>query len=231
MRQMYLYVGLAFFVVCVLFLSIPFRIILNYHLQQGEDLLWVEVSWLGLPLVRRFIPVLSDADSPSEEDEAGEAELTSIINALARCYHFVFDTAHVIMHGEHPMGSRHNPLYHWVLKYFSRDTVRFMRQIEELKWSTTIGLGDAAATAILAGALLGLKGAGFAWLQRKIQIDPARLNWQVLPHYGGLWIEVSIHCILRVNTGHIIITGIAKSFQSLFQKAAWWRKQLAAVEE
>ena len=251
---MYLYVGLAFFFVWTLILLFPIRIVLNYRLQQGEDLLLVEVYWLGMRLVRRFIPGLS-VDSSSEEARLEEAELQeaeggvkgavddgedapsvlseidAIINAVARCYHLVFDTAHIILHGEHPPNSRHHPLYHWALRHFSQDAAHLIRQLEELKWSTTIGLGDAAATAIIAGALLGLKAAGFAWLQRKVEVDPARLDWQVLPHYGGLWIEVCIHCILRVNAGHIIITGIANSFRSLFQRAAWRRKQLAAVEE
>ena len=245
-RPMYLYAGLAFFAVCVLFLCIPFRIILTYRLQQGDDLLLVEVSWLGLRLVRRLIPVISESDFQEPEPDAGAdgsevlgaavplgeeapsevSDAEAIINALARCYHLVFDTAHLLRNGGHTGDTRHAALYHWALRYFSPNTSRLGRQMERLEWSTTIGLGDAAAPAILAGAILGLKAAGFAWLQRRVQVDPARFRWQVTPNYSGLWLEVTIYCIFRVNAGHIIIMGIGDYVRSLFQRWAWWKKHL-----
>ncbi|NLA59336.1 MAG: hypothetical protein GX855_10605, partial [Firmicutes bacterium] len=130
MRLMSLYIGLAFFVVLILILAIPFRIILDYRLKQGEDLLSVEVFWLGFRLVHGFIPVFWTAESEPEaglgENEGGAnytidvqaretpsvpGDIGAIINALARCYHFIFDAAHVILRGDYPPSNRHSPLY------------------------------------------------------------------------------------------------------------------------
>ncbi len=236
---MYLYMGLAFFVVGVLFFLIPIRVSLEYRLVQGEDTLLVEATWLGLRLTRRRIPVLSGEGVEKTglkmggegAGTAADDDNQAIISAVTRCLHLLFDTAGGIRLGKDRRGSLHNPLYRWVLSLFSRDAAMLGRQIEELRWSTTIGLGDAAATALLAGTVSALKAVGLAWLERKVKINPARLRWQVIPYFGELRVEVHIYCILGVNAGHIIITGIVNAVRSQFQKAALWKKRLAAIEE
>ena len=56
---MYLYAVLALAAIVGLVILIPYRVTLDYQLLQGNDDLNVEIAWLGIPLLRRRLPLIS----------------------------------------------------------------------------------------------------------------------------------------------------------------------------
>jgi hypothetical protein len=244
---MYLYTGLAFVVFIAIILFIPFRIVLRYQLLQGKDDLHIEIVWLGISWVRFQVPLFSSITEPldghkmtgdgirtsHDTDEIGPdkvmdwqriAQEIQTVGSLGRHYQAVFDALYIFAYGEVP-DNRHMPLGQPMLGYLSALVYPFTRHFERLHWYTTIGLGDAAATAIAVGTLSGLKAAGFLWLQQRVHLDSNKICWKVMPNYSQRELDMAIDCILRVNAGHIIITGIANILRVGIAKACRWKTQ------
>jgi len=225
---MHLGTGLAFLLLAATILFIPFRIVVTYQLLKGDDDLHLEVVWLGITIARLTVPLLSllaffsdlpmvtPSDAPGEDGNGAEAEepvawrhIVQEVRSIPNVYHryqFVLNGIYIFAYGRLP--HRHQmPLGQPFLGYLFACLYPFTRHFEKLHWYTKIGLGDAAATAIAIGALSGLKAAGFSWLQRRVDLDSGNIQWQVIPNYSQRQIDMVIDCILRVNAGHIIITG------------------------
>ncbi|NMB12164.1 MAG: DUF2953 domain-containing protein [Firmicutes bacterium] len=240
---MYLYTGLAFVVLVAIILFTPFRIILRYRLLQGDDDLHVEIVWLGMRLVRLQVPVLFAARSSLDNHKHARDEVEAshgsdgtgslphkamgwrrlvqeikTIGAIEGRYQAVFDALYIFAYGKSP-GSCRMPLGQPILGYLAALVYPFTRHFERLHWYTRIGLGDAAATAVAVGALSGLKAAGFSWLQQRVHLDSNKIRWQVSPNYSARQVDMAIDCILRVNAGHIIITGVTNFLRFSIVKA------------
>ena len=215
----------------------------HYRLQQGDDLLLVEVSWLGLRLVEGSFQLYQSRISRNLSLMLGQMA----VRFLARLCPWEEAPSRYPMPRQSSMpwpgviiwyltlpiccamaayrGHRHAAVS-LGSKIFSPNTSRLGRQMERLEWSATIGLGDAAATAILAECNSRPKGSRICLAAAQSPSGSGKVRWQVTPNYSGLWLEVTIYCIFRVNAGHIIIMGIGDYVRSLFQRWAWWKKHL-----
>lgn len=242
---MYLYAVLTLMALVGLFLLIPFRVSINYQLLQGDHELHVGITWLGISLFRRQFPVGSSRkpvdktkaqvereeeqvlDEAAESADARDGEwvdgMDSVLE-LAHHYRIMFDVITNLAFGR-PSDPRQMPLSRPLRGYVSALVYPFARHIERLHWYTRVGLGDAAATAIAVGVLSGVLATGFAWLDGRVCLNPEGVHWQVIPNYSQRQTDVAIHCILRVNAGHIIITGVASLWRVGVAKMAYWKNQ------
>ncbi|NMB45543.1 MAG: DUF2953 domain-containing protein [Firmicutes bacterium] len=242
---MYLHIGLAFAILIGIILFVPFRLVLSYRLLHGDDDLHLQVIWLGTRLAKLRVPILSSVDIPSDdrserlgrtkqgddvqadqvEQMVGWRQLMDNIETIHKVssrYRVVLDTMYMFAYGKLP-NRHHMPLGQPVLGYLAASVYPFTRHCEVLHWYTRIGLGDAAATAIAVGTLSGLKAVGLSWFQQRVHIESNQLHWQVIPNYSQRQVDIVLDCILRVNAGHIIITGAMNLLRVGIRKVAFWR--------
>jgi hypothetical protein len=242
---MYLYMGLALMVLAGLSLLIPFRVIINYQLLQGDHELHVGLTWLGISLFWRQFPVGSSrepvdktkaeverdeekvVDELAENTDARDGDLMDGMESvleLAHHYRLMFDVITSFAFGG-PSDLQQMSLGKPLLGHVWAVVYPFTRHFERLHWYTRVGLGDAAATAIAVGVLSGVLATGFTWLDGRVYLNPEGVHWQVIPNYSQRQTDVAIYCILRVNAGHIIITGVANLWRVGVARMAYWKNK------
>ncbi|MBD8005227.1 DUF2953 domain-containing protein [Bacillus sp. Sa1BUA2] len=88
--------------------------------------------------------------------------------------------------------------------------------IHHFIWKTGAGIGDAASTGKLAGAIWSIKGIIEAWLKRYIQMEQAP-ELSFLPFFQTVGFESQISCMVSMRTGNAILTtlGLYKKWKRL----------------
>ncbi|WP_062104257.1 DUF2953 domain-containing protein [Bacillus niameyensis] len=92
------------------------------------------------------------------------------------------------------------------LKFFYHFFLDFIQKlkVKKMEWETSIGLGDAADTAVLAGAIWSIKGIILSWMKSYLTFNP---RVHVFPHYQQIWFQTRIQCMVDLKAGHAIWTG------------------------
>lgn len=80
-----------------------------------------------------------------------------------------------------------------------------------LRWSTCVGLDDAAGTALTAGLLWAAKGMLLSWLDRNYRL-PRAMKIDVRPSFAGLRLDTALDCIFQLRLGHIILASLRGFF-------------------
>lgn len=91
--------------------------------------------------------------------------------------------------------------YKRILEYIKEKLI-----IDRLSWSTELGLGDAAVTAIYTGLGWTLKGNLISIIKNHLVLHSLETN--VVPNFNIKTFKTTFSCILRLKLGHIIIAGI-----------------------
>ncbi len=94
------------------------------------------------------------------------------------------------------------------LPFFSRPFRNAVSRIQcvQLRWSTRIGIGDAAETAVSTGALWGAKHALLGFLFQFIQAKTVPLL-TVSPSYHHPQISTEFDCTVQIRLGHLLLAG------------------------
>lgn len=89
-----------------------------------------------------------------------------------------------------------------------------------LTWDTTVGLPDAAATALTVGALWALKGNLAALATRRLRLAPGQPRYSVTPDFDGKGSASVLDGIGALRVGHIILAspGLARGFYQLWKQ-------------
>ena len=77
----------------------------------------------------------------------------------------------------------------------------------ELRWTTRIGLGDAADTAVGVGVIWGLKTSLLGFAFRRIRLA-AKPRLAVDPQYNRHMISTSLLCIAEIRLGYAMVAGL-----------------------
>lgn len=85
--------------------------------------------------------------------------------------------------------------------------------IQNLNLDMTIGLDDAAQTALLSGSILTLFNSFRGYVKSKFNLKDSKIR--LLPYFEGAEFDMVLDCIINVKLGHIIITGIRMLIQSI----------------
>lgn len=184
-------------------LLLPFAKItvnLSYFHNQDDDELKVKIStFFGLASYRINVPVLQvDKDSPAivvkEEQHSamGDTEKTKKI------------TPEIIIRDIRKMKDflRHVVGFHKIVRRFLAKIT-----ISKFTWKSIVGLGDAALTGTLVGAVWGIKGSTLGLISNymKLKVNPCI---EVHPHFQNLTSHTEISCIFSFRLGHAIIAGL-----------------------
>lgn len=90
-----------------------------------------------------------------------------------------------------------------------KDHIDYMKskiKLSKLSISTTIGTGDAAATAFVTGFLMTALSMTFAYIGNKSPLESQKCT--VIPYFNGTIFDLKVDCIINFKIGHIIVTGI-----------------------
>jgi hypothetical protein len=88
-----------------------------------------------------------------------------------------------------------------VRKFFQKVTLK------RFVWETMMGVGDAAHTGMLTGALWTIKGGIFGLLSHYLIVkDMPRLG--VIPHFQAAVIQTRLSCIFQFRIGHAMLAGL-----------------------
>lgn len=77
-------------------------------------------------------------------------------------------------------------------------------EVRSLTWQTTIGVGDAALTALLGGVAWAVKGTLLASLQSRTRASSEDVAIAVSPSYSGKEFKTFLHCIFSLRVAHIM---------------------------
>ena len=173
-----------------------------YHGKDNDHLSIMLKAWGGLIKYKKEVPVIKlDDDSPAvvveEKSKMGPTEETmhteensfekeDLANSLN-------DTKALL---EHIFG----------LHILIRKLLRKVK-IKKFEWHTRVGIGDAASTAILCGAIWSAKGAILGLLSHYMMLT-VRPVLTVTPNFQQFASQIQLKCIFQIRVGHAIWTGM-----------------------
>jgi Protein of unknown function (DUF2953) len=176
---------------------------LNYYHHNDNDDLKLEFRiWLGLIKYKINVPLIKiDDNSPSvilkgkthlgsssEEPKMKEAQITPE-NLSEKLRNSKQILEHVID--------------------FSVIVRKFLKKvsIKQLDWHSFVGVGDAAHTGVITGALWAFKGSLIGILSHFISLKEMP-NLSVTPHFQLAIIQTQVTCIFQFRLGHAILAGL-----------------------
>jgi hypothetical protein len=173
-----------------------------YHGKDNDRLTIMMKAWGGIIKYKKEVPVIKiDDDSPAvvvkEKTKMGPQEETTqteensfdkkdLANSLN-------DTKALL---EHVFG-----LHILIRKLLSKV------KIKKFEWHTGVGIGDAASTAILCGAIWSAKGAILGLLSNYMRLT-VRPVLTVTPNFQQFASQIQLKCIFQIRVGHAIWTGM-----------------------
>ncbi|MCL5057878.1 MAG: DUF2953 domain-containing protein [Actinobacteria bacterium] len=210
---LYLLAGLSFLVALIALLPVELRI--RYGREGEEDLLRLGLSvWPGIRFEFRLVMI-----------DFRSSLLWSVLS----------------FRGEFKRGSRRSGFAERK-KYSAREFVNALRQFIELKdifktvrpslnylagsielarltWKTVLGAGDPFYTGLAAGAAWSLKGFIITALCSQLRVS-GKPSFFVEPCFTRRILTVTLDCILKIRTGHIIFTGVRMMAALIFSGKA-----------
>lgn len=183
----------------------PIAVHLTYSRLQGDDKLKLTVKVLygmisfkfKVPLMRfqgllKGFSVKTDTDYKEPDKKDFEPNPTRHINK-DEIVDFYLKLKHAV---RHTFG-----MVDWLKETMS------MVHFTQLDWTTRIGIGDAADTAITTGLIWGIKSSTLGYLFQFLHLDAkARIN--VVPMYNQTLFTTECLCIAKIRLGHAIIAGL-----------------------
>ncbi|WP_308128826.1 DUF2953 domain-containing protein [Bacillus sp. sid0103] len=188
----------------ILILFTKLTILINYyHHNDNDDLKIVFKIWFGLIRYKINVPLIKvDENSPSvviksnkQMGESTEKSSTEDVNQIAtEDVENNFSNAKKLLN--HVIG------LHRIVRKFLRKV-----SIKSLEWDTLIGVGDAAHTGMITGAIWALKGSliGLVSHYLKLLVMP---KITVTPHFQAAVMQTRLTCIIQFRIGHAILAGL-----------------------
>ncbi|XJZ26488.1 DUF2953 domain-containing protein [Bacillota bacterium Lsc_1132] len=192
--------GLLLFVFVLL---TKLTISIKYFHQNDNDDLKIEFrAWFGLIKYKKDIPLIKvDDDSPSVilkgKRKVGPQETVSDqnINKITprKVISSLKNYQEILEHVIH---------FHVVLRKFLRKVT-----IKQFRWSTAIGVEDAALTGMMAGGLWTIKGSVLGLLSHYFRMKE-QPEIMVVPNFQQMIMHTELECMFQFRIGHAIVAGI-----------------------
>ena len=193
---------LLFFLIVSIFLT-KLKVSIHYFHFQDDDSLKIECkAWLGLIKYKLNVPLIKvDDNSPTivikEEVQSDTTEETKKKNKIQY-------SAEDLLNSLRDMKAilEHVVSFHRNLRHFLKKV-----NVTQVEWHSTMGVGDAAITGMLTGALWTIKGSIIGILSHYFRLldNP---NISVQPQFQMAISQTSFKCMLQFRIGHAIIAGI-----------------------
>ncbi|MEH7482560.1 DUF2953 domain-containing protein [Neobacillus drentensis] len=188
----------------ILILFTKLTILINYYHHNDNDELKVKLKiWFGLIKYTINVPLIKvDDNSPSivvesntkMGDSARESTKKGSNQITTEDVETNLSNAKKLLN--HVFG-----LHHIVRKFFRKVTMK------GLEWNTLIGLGDAAHTGTITGAIWAFKGSIIGLLSHYFKLKEMP-KITVTPHFQAAVIQTRLTCIIQFRIGYAILAGL-----------------------
>ncbi|WP_335582593.1 DUF2953 domain-containing protein [Neobacillus drentensis] len=194
-------------ILLLLFMLILFTkltILINYYHHNDNDDLKIKLKiWFGLIKYTINVPLIKvDDNSPSlvvksktkmgdSSEQSTKEEAKQITTEDVDTY---FTNAKKLLN--HVIG-----LHRIVRMFFRKVTMK------GLEWDTMIGLGDAAHTGTITGAIWAFKGSIIGLISHYIKLKEMP-KITVTPHFQAAVIQTKLTCIIQFRIGYAILAGL-----------------------
>lgn len=187
----------------ILGLFAKLTILVNYQHNNDNDDLKVEFRIFRFMKYRIHVPLIKiDDNSPSLVVEShthigkpGNEQSDNNVHQIGK---------HDVMTKIHNAKALLEEVFnlHVIVKKFFQKVA-----IKKFEWETLIGVGDAAYTAIAAGALWTMKGSIISLLSHYLQLkEMPKLS--ITPHFQAAVIQTRLTCMIQFRIGHAILAGL-----------------------
>jgi hypothetical protein len=196
----------VFIIIILLFLLIIFSkltIHLNYYHHNDNDELTVQFRiWLGLIRYTINVPLIKiDDNSPSIVVKGNTQMGDSFKNESSIETQVKKDDIISKINGANELLKHVVNLNLIVSKFLKRIIIK------HFEWHTLVGVGDAAHTGIITGALWTLKGSLIGMLSNFFRLKEMPVL-SVTPHFQLAIIQTRITCIFQFRIGYAILAGL-----------------------
>jgi hypothetical protein len=167
-----------------------------YHYKDDDDLKIELRAWFGLIKYKIKIPLIKvDDDSPSivveNESETGEKKVGQL-TADGMLYHMK----------NYKEILRHVVQLHSIVRKFCKKV-----SVKQFDWHSVVGVGDAAYTGMMTGAIWAVKGSIIGILSHYFRvIDIPRIL--VTPDFNQAITQTRLICIFQFRIGNAMLVGI-----------------------
>ncbi|WP_235749778.1 DUF2953 domain-containing protein [Neobacillus bataviensis] len=193
---------LLFLFILIIFTKIT--ILLNYYHHNDNDDLKVEFKiWFGLIKYKLNVPLIKiDDNSPSlvvkshshMGDSAAENPENTVNQITQNDVVSSFEKTKELL-------ERVIDLHVIVRKFFKRVTIK------NFEWQTLMGVGDAAHTGMLTGAIWAIKGSIVSILSHYFRLKEMP-HLSVTPHFQAAVIQTQLTCMFQFRIGYAILAGL-----------------------
>ncbi|GAE25840.1 hypothetical protein JCM9140_1858 [Halalkalibacter wakoensis JCM 9140] len=190
---------LALILLFIIVAASKIKIYVDYKHNKDDDLLEAKVTFWGMKVYSFSAPVIKvDDDSASliveEEQKIAGMETKKALPVTPELLHDYFRWLKDFL--DHVVG------LHKIVKKFLKKV-----SVNSFTWHTDIGVGDAAHTAQLAGAIWGVKGniVGLIGNYMRMKFMP---KLSVDPHFQAMVSHTYLSCMFSFRIGHAILAGL-----------------------
>ncbi len=192
------------FLLIILILATKITILLNYHHNKDDDNLTLKFKvWFGLISYQISVPVIKvDDDSPAivykkkvnpgnqeGSKEEMDEEKFSIHDLIVSLHDMKELLKHVIS-------------LHKIVRYFLRKI-----SIKSLEWHSVIGIGDAAMTGTLTGALWAVKGGIIGLISHYMKLKEMP-QMSIIPNFQRATSQTKLRCMIQFRIGNAMLAGM-----------------------
>jgi len=192
----------AFLLLLVLLCFLKLTIHIRYYHKKDNDDLKIEVRALfGLIKYKKTIPLIKiDNDSPTlvmeeETDIKGKKDTMEETKqySASDLLNFLSNSKELL---------NHVVQFHRIVRSFlAKLTIR------NIEWSSIVGLGDAAHTGMISGAIWAVKGSIIGIISNYMKLrDMPKIN--IYPNFQGVASETLFSCMIQFRIGHAMMAGI-----------------------
>ena len=175
----------------------------KYERKGTDDRVTIRVIGpFGVVYQRTEVPVMEFDDSKDgwrfELETRSKEEVGVKPQALARTEFYIHEVQKVnrFINKLKRLKKTFEPMIDFILDHV---------EVRSLAWQTTLGVGDAAATALLCGGLWGTKGVVLSYIQSRTHVTDKNVVIAVFPSFRENRFQTFLQCIFSLRVVHIIV--------------------------
>lgn len=184
------------FLLILLIMITKLTIVLNYRHSKDDDELTLKFKiWFGLIRYKISVPLIKiDDDSPSivYKKKVNEKEETKQFSAedLNNSFH---DMKELL---------KHVFSLHKIVRHFFRKV-----SVKKMEWYSIVGIGDAAFTGMLTGALWSVKGGLIGVISHYTKLKELPII-SITPNFQRAATQTHFQCMIQFRIGYAMVAGI-----------------------
>ncbi|KON86745.1 hypothetical protein AF332_08015 [Sporosarcina globispora] len=191
--------------IILLFIIMATKLKIYFHFYHGNDNDHLRIqfkAWFGMIRYKIEVPLIKvDDNSPTiivkEKEAAGTQENAPKKETKQYSAENLIDS----LHDTKAMINHIVSLHKIIRKFLKRVTIR------NLEWHTFAGIGDAAHTGMLTGALWAIKGGILGLISHYMKLKTP-LSITVTPHFQFSVSQTALSCMIHFRVGHAMLAGI-----------------------